>query len=205
MGLMEIYLAKYGAKTPAAAPEKEDGAAKLAELIGEKDPEKAVKLASAYEELGRRLARETFAAEAAGLVEPPAEEKKAEAEPSADDLIKQLLGEPQEKKSGDQEFDAFIAALVKTGEDEKEAALKELGTKILSGLKAGKEKTVGGMKALWAAAKGGNQKAQQLLKNIGAGIAARKRELMYAGAGAAVGAAAGAGGTALATRKKEQK
>lgn len=174
MDLMTIFKKAYaGEKTAAAQPTS--GEQLLNELLGkEAADDQNVKLAAAYDELGRRLAREAFAAEVLGQQET---EKTGEAttdDTVLDSIMANITGEEapaaEEKvaeKSGD-EVDALIAAVTgeeapaaeETKEAQDEAQLKlaaqvEIVEKLIVKAAAGNAAAKGVLGKVLKSAKGG--------------------------------------------------
>lgn len=205
--LMDIYRQKYGGdgQDKMAASDTDD----LLRQLGIDDEDRGVKLAAAYDELGRRLARETFAAEVLGA---DGETEKTADEDDVENLLAEVAGQPQEKTASDEVADKFLAALTEeVGEDEvklaeiKEAALREMMAKILNSARAGGVKAKAFVSNLLAKARGGGAKARALLRKGVEGLKTRKREVAVGGAGAAAGAGGGALATYLAMRGKKEK
>lgn len=142
--ILEAYLAKYGGDDKAAAPADVD--AVFASIFGAEKTAEAkddgVKIAAVYEELGRRLAREAWAAEA-----PAGEEKVAAEEVSKEEIQKvaaELLNEMlagEEKTAGADEFSQLFGE--KPAEDEaKTAAQAEVIEGVIKAACAGNAQAV---------------------------------------------------------------
>jgi colicin import membrane protein len=188
MSLMDLYKKTYGGadKTAAAGKPGEDI---LSELLGEKAASEATteetKTAAAYEELGRQLARESFATDVLGL--DPESEKTAA-------VIAELLSGPEktaektEEKVADKKetkeaaADAGDALLIELGlaeapkkeaEDKaaaekkeaelKQGALNELAVRMAKNAKKGDEKSKAGLMMLKKKAAEGNVASRQAL------------------------------------------
>jgi hypothetical protein len=216
--LMQEYLKKYGGETTEKKAAADDPGKLLADLFstdeGQEKKAEAEKLAAVYDELGRRLARETFAAEQLGLTEEKTaeekgEEKGAEKTASADDPAKMLLALLQPEKEAektaatkeDDGFGKFLEAI--TGGEEKTAEQAELekyaalGEKLAMGFLAGKKDLIAGiMKRVGGLIRAGSTKA----KAVASGFYQHVKGAPGASAALATGGAAAGYGAARATQ-----
>lgn len=237
--LMEQYLKKYGGATVEKQAEaKDDPAQLLASLFSENEGQEkqaeAEKLAAVYDELGRRLARETFAAEHLGLTEggeKTAEQQAAEkqaAEKQADGqelvgLLKSLLEPQQEKTAADDGFADFLKALEGAGKQEKTAEeielekYTQLGAKLAAGYVQGaKDIVMKILQRIQGMAQAGGAAVAQKAQAVGKGFMGAVRgpegvaQVAKAFPGQAAllaggGAAVGAGAGALARGGGDKK
>jgi len=223
MSLMDIYNRVYGAGAEKVASGKEDDPQQLlADLMktASKSPEddKNEKLAAAYDQLGRRLAQETFVNEVMGGQEKDASilkeiidgQKEAAAEETSEETTEETTEEQPAKEADDKEFLAGLAAILngdgkpaaeeKTAEEkkaeEKQAALNELAEKVIEKAASGDARSKAALKYMVEKAAAGKGKA--VLEALRKGYKAVKGKKGTKGRAARVGAAAGAGGGALA-------
>jgi hypothetical protein len=219
MSLKDIYEKAYGGTEKTA----EDV---LARILGEgEDEQRSEKLANAYDELGRSLARETFASEVLGrektasdsvLEEIFGEESAEEEAPektAADEVLSEIFGEDGDdldKQAAD--FEVKLATI------DKEAAL---AFKLIKEAAKGGKKALGLLGRITGAAKKGGKKAMKFLrkgyeavkaapgavqKGMKGAYRAVKRHPAIAGGGAGAGLALGLGGGYAAGKsgKKEK-
>jgi hypothetical protein len=203
--ILEAYLSKYGGEEKKASTSDVDavfasifGTEKVAEV-----KEDGEKVAAVYEALGRRLAREAWAAEAAGVEKEASEEAPAEeVQKVAAELINEMLS--GEEKTASDELAEVLGE--KPAEDEvKTAAQVHVLEGVIKAACAGNEKAAGLFEQIKEAATAASpslrQKLVAALKNVASatkGGLDAVRNALVKGKGKAVAGAKAVGSKAKA-------